>query len=376
MVTKPKFIFKLLLPVLLLLLFGEYVIYYVVLIQCGWPVLQTSYEEPNIVIGDGGEVKVMLVADTHLLGSKKGHWFDKLRREWQMHRAFQTAVTLHKPDIVFILGDVFDEGLWCSDAEFNSYVQRFHSLFHVPAETQIHVVVGNHDIGFHYGISPYLQERFAQAFNAPSVRLLTVAGNHFVLINSMAMEGDGCFLCRPAELQVNKIASRLLCAKGVGKCRKGMGLKQYSRPILLQHFPMYRESDAECNEPDEAPEDEKANKFKERWDCLSQESSEMLLDSLNPRVIMTGHTHHGCHVEHRDNKAHEYTIPSFSWRNKDNPSFILAVFSPNNYAISKCHMPRETTVIKLYLFGVPLIIIYGFFSYRRHCRRPRLFKTH
>lgn len=48
-------------------------------------------------------------------------------------------------------GDIFDEGLWCSDAEFNAYVYRFHSLFQVPPGTEIFVVAGNHDIGFHYG---------------------------------------------------------------------------------------------------------------------------------------------------------------------------------------------------------------------------------
>lgn len=37
---------------------------------------------------------------------------------------------------------------------------------------------------------------------------------------------------------------------------------------------MYRESDADCKEPDDAPEDEKKNKFRERWECLSRESSE------------------------------------------------------------------------------------------------------
>lgn len=43
-----------------------------------------------------------------------------------------------------------------------------------------------------------------------------------------------------------------------------------------QHFPMYRESDAECSEPDQAPEDEKTQKFRERWECLSKESSEQV----------------------------------------------------------------------------------------------------
>jgi hypothetical protein len=59
-----------------------------------------------------------------------------------------------------------------------------------------------------FRISPYLHERFASAFDAQSVRLVSVKGNHFVLVNSMAMEGDGCFLCRPAELQLQKISSK------------------------------------------------------------------------------------------------------------------------------------------------------------------------
>lgn len=92
----------------------------------------------------------MIIADTHLLGSRKGHWLDKLRREWQMHRAFQTAMLLHPPDLVFFLGDLFDEGLFCSGTEFDYYVKRFYSLFSVPNGTKVYVAVGNHDIGFHY----------------------------------------------------------------------------------------------------------------------------------------------------------------------------------------------------------------------------------
>lgn len=92
----------------------------------------------------------MIIADTHLLGSRKGHWFDKLRREWQMYRAFQTAIQLHNPDVVFVLGDLLDEGSYCNDAEFQYYIKRFYSLFYVPESIKMHIVVGNHDIGFHY----------------------------------------------------------------------------------------------------------------------------------------------------------------------------------------------------------------------------------
>ena len=46
--------------------------------------------------------------------------------------------------------------------------------------------------------------------NAPSVRRVSIRGNHFVLVNSMALEGDGCFLCRPTEVAMNKISSKYI----------------------------------------------------------------------------------------------------------------------------------------------------------------------
>ena len=47
-------------------------------------------------------------------------------------------------------GDLFDEGKWCSDSEFQHHVARFHKMFRTPSTTRLHAVVGNHDIGFHY----------------------------------------------------------------------------------------------------------------------------------------------------------------------------------------------------------------------------------
>ena len=103
------------------------------------------------------------------MGRRQGHWFDKLRREWQMHRAFQTAMTYFKPELVVFLGDVFDEGKWAGDDEFQAYVKRFRSLFRVdPASTEVRVVIGNHDVGFHYAVTPFLENRFERAFDVAS----------------------------------------------------------------------------------------------------------------------------------------------------------------------------------------------------------------
>lgn len=98
-------------------------------------------------------MKAMLIADTHLLGPFRGHWLDKLRREWQMTRAFQASLALHKPDVVFILGDVFDEGNWVNDKQFAAYVQRFQRLFHTPEGIPVYSIIGNHDVGFHYRLT-------------------------------------------------------------------------------------------------------------------------------------------------------------------------------------------------------------------------------
>ena len=93
-----------------LFLFCEWLIYYLVIFQCSWP---------DITLKDGKRqfepLKTMFLTDTHLLGPRNGHWFDKLRREWQMERAFQTAISYFKPDVVFLLGDLFDEGVTSND---------------------------------------------------------------------------------------------------------------------------------------------------------------------------------------------------------------------------------------------------------------------
>jgi len=65
-----------------LVLYNEWLVYYFVLLQCQWPALNVetndfTFDEDGIA---SSELRVMALADTHLLGSREGHWFDKLRR--------------------------------------------------------------------------------------------------------------------------------------------------------------------------------------------------------------------------------------------------------------------------------------------------------
>ena len=55
--------------------------------------------------------------------------------------------------------------------------------------------------------------KFADAFNAPSVKLLQIHDIIFVMVNSMAMEGDGCNICTEAMTKLRDIKWKLKCAK-------------------------------------------------------------------------------------------------------------------------------------------------------------------
>ena len=113
-----------------LIFYCEFVIYYVVLWKCKWPLLpKPNQQNAGYKVGGKPILYAMFLADTHLLGSKLGHWLDKLRREWQMNRGFTTAYHYFQPEVIFFLGDVFDEAKWCGADEFKNYVDRFHSLF-------------------------------------------------------------------------------------------------------------------------------------------------------------------------------------------------------------------------------------------------------
>lgn len=57
---------------------------------------------------------------------------------------------------------------------------------------------------------PHLEKRFNKAFGTSPIELVSKRNIHFVLINSMAMEMDGCFLCYRAELKLKDISSKCM----------------------------------------------------------------------------------------------------------------------------------------------------------------------
>ncbi|XP_014381551.1 metallophosphoesterase 1 isoform X2 [Alligator sinensis] len=298
------------------LIFCEFLIYYVVIFQCYWPEAKTDTLKGSRQTS-ASVLKAMFLSDTHLLGEIKGHWLDKLRREWQMERAFQTALLL-QPDVVFILGDVFDEGKWSRSQAWADDVRRFQKMFRHPAETELVVIVGNHDIGFHYEMTTYKLKRFEKVFNFTPEMLVTRKG----------------------------VKNRSIPAEGAERWNS----------FLFHSQSFYRRSDSECTGEDSAPPEEKNIPFKEKYDVLSQEASQKLIWWFHPRLILSGHTHSACEVLH-DGKILEVSVPSFSWRNRNNPSFIMGSITPTNFSLQKCFLPFESRVFTIYCAAGALLVV-------------------
>ncbi|KAH7728659.1 metallophosphoesterase 1 [Aphelenchoides avenae] len=150
------------------------------------------------------------------------------------------------------------------------------------------------------------------------------------------MERDGCRLCGEAERDIQSLAG---CLYSGGK-----------------------KSDLECEEaPDLAPEHVISEKFRENWECLSENSTLFLLENLRPRAAFGGHTHFGCKKWWKNQYGFwEYTVPSFSWRNNRHPALLLLSVSPEQVAVARCFMPHEHTVVAIYgafifLWGAVLV---------------------
>ena len=90
---------------------------------------------------------------------------------------------------------------------------------------------------------------------------------------------------------------------------------------------------------------------------VNMESFDVIFDEDEPREEIV------------EDLIEEWSVASFSWRNRNNPNFILAKITQDQIALSKCYLPEEDSVITMYLFGFTAIIIYSLYN-RRRFRTP------
>uniref|UniRef100_A0A8C7KVV8 Uncharacterized protein n=1 Tax=Oncorhynchus kisutch TaxID=8019 RepID=A0A8C7KVV8_ONCKI len=228
-------LFTLFLSVICVLIFCEYFIYYPAILNCSWSDGLSTWSI---------KLPALIIMYCTFLPDRAG----------KMERAFWTALGLLQPEVVFILGDIFD---------LTTMADSLNNTFHC-----IYLV--------------------------------------YMTINIYLLFVD------------------LFCG---------------------QHYPVYHLNDAECTGKDVTSPEERHQVFHEHYDMLYQEASQRL------PLILSGNTHSAYEVVH-DNKHPEISVPSFSWRNCNNPSFILGRESGHNLPLSLCRAPsfllEESSVVAIY----------------------------
>jgi hypothetical protein len=92
------------------------------------------------------------------------------------------------------------------------------------------------------------------------VRSVVFRGVHFVVVDAMTLDetGEGTDLVQRVKREQDPA---------------------WGRPVLVTHYPLFRESDEKCSEPDEAPPEKKLAKFRQGVEAYRVATSNM----VNPK---------------------------------------------------------------------------------------------
>lgn len=338
--------------------------YYIFRYDCpGW--LDQRLSSNSSQDGQYDYLRLLVIADTHIMGMVNSARIDKLRREWEMRQAFQTSMRVYAPDIVVFLGDLFDEASFSSDEVFEDAMRDFEKVFHLcPSQDRI-VIPGNHDVGFHDQMVayPHLLQRFTDKFsNTKNIQFAPLARAkklNIIVANSMSFANDTCPVCTHSVALTKEIASKL------EKQEQEKGEK-FIRPILLHHIPLYRLNDTNCDYPWRL-RNKVGRPNIEGDDIMHQAPSKFILSQLKPRLVVSGHTHMLCRTTHRlaDQNFDELTVTAFNHKNAEGrPGLLLLSVSENNYLAQHCYLVKEWVIAAIYLLTV-VVIYFRLFVFRK-----------
>ncbi|KAG0235044.1 hypothetical protein BGW41_000936 [Actinomortierella wolfii] len=271
---------------------------------------------------DASFVRMVVMADPQMEGDAK---IRRLGKRAIVDLAFNDAYMRHiyrstmapswvdgsKPTHVSVLGDLFSSQ-WIDDEEFGVRLKRYQSIF-VPPE-QLYAqspsssasplpilinVTGNHDIGYGYDINQWRVVRWEKVFGAsnyllsvdiPSSSTASSPNNSdrklwFVVLNTMLLDGPAS-----DESLRNDTWTFLRSAAEIRKTRP------QDRVVLLTHIPLHKEAGL-CVDPPDIRLSSSDQTIIEQT-MLRPETSQWILNHLDPDYILNGHDHYGCVVEH------------------------------------------------------------------------------
>ncbi|ETV88391.1 hypothetical protein H257_00021 [Aphanomyces astaci] len=336
---------------------------------------------------EGGGTRVVVVSDAHMLGHRKRSTVERLWVDWQAWLSFTTIVSRRRPDLIVFLGDQFDEGTAATNnVVHKEYIARFREIFDPNVAQSLHLL-GNHDAAFGPGLTAPLVGRHEREFG-PANRVVNVNNVLFLQLNTMALESDVLDQQVHHDAMAYDHPPYLLCPYEVSPCplivssRRFLDSVEEKRRstgfpplVLLTHLPLYRPDDLACGaqraaESGHITYEAPSFKYTERHHVLSKALSERLLATIRPVLVLSGHSHATCAHAHRvhyqPHPVQEYTIPTFSWGMRPDPSFaILTVLDtlptaskddPSSVGLhlATCSLPRESHFVAVLVLAAGL----------------------
>ncbi|ORX91385.1 Metallo-dependent phosphatase [Basidiobolus meristosporus CBS 931.73] len=196
------------------------------------------------------------------------------------------AIERLQPTYSVILGDLFSSQ-WIDDVEFEKRVERFQKMFPESDKYKTIYLPGNHDIGYGSDMTRRRVDRFARAFGEVNYWFFLydkegVEHHRVVILNSMNLDST-------ADKDLRRETWTFL---------KSVIDEQEKNPIpliLLTHVPLHKEVQWCVDKPMTRTD---GFGYIVEQNMLSIEASTYILTQLKPRIIVTGHDHHGCATIH------------------------------------------------------------------------------
>ncbi|KAJ1918700.1 hypothetical protein H4219_002422 [Mycoemilia scoparia] len=333
MARRPRLLTILQVYWVILIIYGELGIFYQEIYRCK---SQSIQKVPKL-----NEVyrRVAIITDPQIVDNYSyGHtglrlYLEQFFTDLNLRKTFSFMQISTRPDVIVNIGDLMDGGREWSDLDiWSKEYARYRSIFvnRYPESCSMYEMVGNHDIGIGASIVESAASRL-KSLIGPSTREIRAGDHLLVLLDTISLESPKQSIRREAEELLNKYKNALP-----------------SSPVLLfSHVPLWRPPMTDCGELYQGKKNYLSDIHGYQYhNLLSKNTTEDILQKLQPSMIFSGDDHDTCIVNHHIKNGRlveEHTVGTLSWAGGvPKTSFVLMNLYKTNGQMASLHDPSAT----------------------------------
>lgn len=273
------------------LITGEYLIYHYNISKCSFPEL--SKNSPD-------DIHIALIGDPQLTDKYSYKWVKKsgflvtkiieFYSDIYMRKNFQLLQLYHDPDVIFLMGDLFDSAKVLTDKEFEKEFHRYKWIFKSQNNIQQYTLSGNHDIGYDIDKNHQfsLAKRFSNYFGPINFDII-INGISFIFISATTLDENS------SHYQLYKDTDSFIQSKKFDFSRNSSLILPR---VLLHHIPLWRAPEMNCGSLRNRNEFLKDHSGYSYRNMLDQSITNQLLKIIKPFLTFSGDDHDYCKIKH------------------------------------------------------------------------------